>query len=575
MSTLAQLDERRRRAQEAFSKADAALLKGAITQRERDALLTHLFASADERHVLEEIAREEARIAPQDRAGPAHKAASLVVGFSIIMVSLFAVLFYSTGGATGAVVLEVRDVGQNYTGNATLALALNSTTRVNVTGMASGEGDIALTLVHGGERTLIYRYLHAPSATAHARLPKAAFPQGEDVTYEASDVSSAYLMDGAQALPLDGTQRIAGLAPGEYDLVLLVNSSDAGLAQERLPFSVVPAGTPAPAEAFNACGDACRVNITGDATLEIAVTDGASLRLERVLLGSQENRPPALAAQVPDLVGARAVRIALAPLFADPDGDTLSFTSSDYPGNNETIENGTLTVEGAPGTYGYVIYATDGAQLASTNMFSVTLTGDAAPAPGQNETSAAPGGTNASQGTPQQGNATAPGASTDANATAAPQDNATQPGQRGDCSDPDPNRRPLECIQENGSTYFRPEDIDIENKAAVLVGRLTPIGNLLIRGDVVEHSTAAPDPSDYQMGYTDDGGDFVPTLWIDTASGDLHLRGSLTEANGNVPLGEGLSAIANGRGIVLALIDRHAGDLTLRGNVIPYRRSLG
>lgn len=144
-----------------------------------------------------------------------------------------------------------------------------------------------------------------------------------------------------------------------------------------------------------------------------------------------------------------------------------------------------------------------------------------------------------------------------------------------DCTDPDPNKRPLDCLQGNNSTYFLPEEILLKDKDAVTVGRLTPIGNLFITGSLVEHSTGTPHRNDYQLGYTNEDGDFVPTVWIDSATGDLHLRGHLTEANGNIVVSTGQAAITNQQGIVLALLnDSRAGDLVVRGNIIPHHRSV-
>ena len=96
----------------------------------------------------------------------------------------------------------------------------------------------------------------------------------------------------------------------------------------------------------------------------------------------------------------------------------------------------------------------------------------------------------------------------------------------------------------------------------------------LIRGGLVEHSNDTPSAVDYQLGYEDDNGDFVPTLWIDTATGDLDLRGTLSEADGNIPMIGGYSAFVNKRGIILALYDSRTGNLVLRGNLVPYRRTI-
>ena len=144
-----------------------------------------------------------------------------------------------------------------------------------------------------------------------------------------------------------------------------------------------------------------------------------------------------------------------------------------------------------------------------------------------------------------------------------------------DCSHPDPNQRPLECIMGENTTFFQEENLVVENKRAERVGRFTPIGNLLIKGEVIENSNQEPNNYDYQFGYTNqETGEFITTIWINTETGDLHLRGRLTEMNNNVKAEVGTYSITNKRGIILGNVDRRQGNMILRGNVIPYRGNL-
>ena len=57
-------------------------------------------------------------------------------------------------------------------------------------------------------------------------------------------------------------------------------------------------------------------------------------------------------------------------------------------------------------------------------------------------------------------------------------------------------------------------------------------------------------------------------------SGDLHLRGALYEAEISLDPPAGSYSIISKRSIYLAYVTIENGDLHLRGNVIPYRRSL-
>jgi hypothetical protein len=140
-----------------------------------------------------------------------------------------------------------------------------------------------------------------------------------------------------------------------------------------------------------------------------------------------------------------------------------------------------------------------------------------------------------------------------------------------DCTNPDPNRQPLDCTMTAPSAYLDDNDTFWENTAGARVARLTRIGNLVINGTLIEHSNGQPGTSDYTIGYTSNNGTNVPSIWVSTSNGDLYLRGALTEANANIPARDRLTPITNRHGLVLALINPRTGDLTLRGNLITNR----
>lgn len=543
----AALERRKREAHIAFSRADAAVAAGTITAEQRDLFLRKTYGTTQEREAIQAIEKEITRQREERLPG---NSAALVTGLCVIMVLFFSALFWSTGGITGAAILEeVHDINTTYTGNASINLTLNQTTGILVAGTAQGAGNARITLHLDGQEFPIHTFSRGSITTDHAHLPKSWYEEGETVEYTAVNASSAYLMTADEAIPLGNQTAIGNLSAGNYTIKLIIN--DTGLSQEELPFQVVPAGTAAPAEEFSTCGDACHVNLTGEAQLRIAITGDASVTISTIVQSAYGNRAPQLAMPIQDISGT-TVTIDLAAYFTDADSDELFYESSDNPGVQEELDGSLLTISGDPGTYEYVTYASDLRELTPSNPFTVTII-------------AAQPESNSSQGTANStpGSSAANGTNGSGYETPAP----------GTCDDPDPNRRPLECLQGNDSTYFRPDDLFLENKQATAVGKFTPIGNLLIRGEVIERSAGAPAGNDYQLGYTDAAGDFVATVWIDSATGDLHLRGTLTEANGNIPIESGLSAIANRRGIVLALIDRSTGDLIIRGNVIPYRRS--
>jgi hypothetical protein len=130
------------------------------------------------------------------------------------------------------------------------------------------------------------------------------------------------------------------------------------------------------------------------------------------------------------------------------------------------------------------------------------------------------------------------------------------------------------CLYQNTSKYFTDQDIILRNLDRQPVAQFTPIGNLLIGGTIIENSTAQPGSRDFRIGYVTRDGVSQTTIWIDNNNGDLHLRGTLNEANTNLNPPRGSYSVSNSRGVYLAYADQDQGDLYIRGNVIPgrYRR---
>lgn len=548
-----------------FKKTSAALQEKKITQAEHDAFLYSQFGTVHERDALAEIATP---LSDGDGAGMTHRSVMLVTGFAVVMVSLFTLLFYSTGGITGAVVYD-QIISQTYSESTSIPLELNGATRINISGSAIGDGEVTISLALDGAEYALW--LHGPPTTAHASLEKSTYVEGEQFVVTAVNVSSAYLMQGDVATPLDGVT-IPLLAPGVYTLTLIIN--DTTLSQEALSFEVVAAGTPQVQTSFATCGEVCSVNLTGNATINIVLTGPVNVTVDRFTIATT-NSVPELITPVPDLTGEGRVQIDLSYIFADPDSDELFYESSHYNQNNESIEGSVLTITGEPGTYTYVVYASDLHELVSSNLFAVTLTSPNTPV-ALNESSNVSNTTlNESPGVLPPAvdiNITLSNATPD-NSTQNASMNGTANGSGLGCDDQNPNARPEYCLNIEGGKYFE-EEVLLTNDARGTVGRITPIGNLLITGGVVENSLASPNPGDWSMGYT--GSDFndVATIWIDGATGDLHLRGRLVEENENLIPQEGAAKIVNRRGVYMAWADQYAGDLHVRGNVIPYRRSL-
>lgn len=517
---------------EAFRKAAEALEAGRITEAEHDTFLIESYGTTN----LDRALHARFRDADGQRFG--HDATLLVTGFFVIAVALFSTLFYTTGGITGAVVL---DLGETYGNSTNISITLNGTTQVNLTGRAEGLGDVTIRLLHDGRSHMLLEYREGPLRTDHAVLPKRRYEEGETVSFNATNVSSAWLI-AEEAVPLGNAMEIVNLSPGNYSIKLIIN--DSGLVQESLPFRVVPTGTALPSERFAAC--ACDVNLTGNGTIEIVIEGNASVHIEQVGLGSQGNRPPVLQETVPDMTAERTVQIDIARIFADPDGDELLYDSSEYGENNESINGSILTIAGEPGTYTYVLYASDLEELASSNMFTVTFTGNTS----TNTSSTAPA----------------------AEENAVPATSSVQPN--GLCNHPDPDKRPLECLQEDSERFFQEQRILLRDGSNNAVARVTPIGNLLIGGTVHEQSTFSPDDKGYVVSYEDEYGEQHVTVWFDSLTGDLWLAGQLHEEMTALSPPAGSFAIRNRQGITLLWADPRTGDLYVRGNVIPGRGAI-
>lgn len=100
--SIPELEAQKKKIHEVFSKADAAVHHGKATQAQRDALLTHYYGTASEREAVAKIIEQIEDLRCDFTTAP--RATALIVGFCAVMLSLFSVLFMSTGGITAAVV---------------------------------------------------------------------------------------------------------------------------------------------------------------------------------------------------------------------------------------------------------------------------------------------------------------------------------------------------------------------------------------------------------------------------------------------------------------------------------------
>lgn len=100
-----QVEREKEEIRKVFAKVREGLAKGVIDLHEAEVLLQSQFGTTDLGIALEKF---DARLADMehDAGQNPHSQVVLITGFAILMVALFAALFYSVGGITGAVILE-------------------------------------------------------------------------------------------------------------------------------------------------------------------------------------------------------------------------------------------------------------------------------------------------------------------------------------------------------------------------------------------------------------------------------------------------------------------------------------
>ena len=496
--------------------------------------------------------------------------------FLIAITGIFWSIASSNNGLVGFATLDVPV--QNYTGNMTIH-ATQEFTSLKISGTLYGDGT-ANIYYKTNDSNLLIGTITSDDSTP--RTTKASYAAEEEVTIDnLPSLYNAYLDDGIT----NAQTTIPFAAPNQSMTLLIVANDSDNLTTYRLP--IIIGNIDRTTTFANLCVDTCNMPAAlGDIVIE--TTGTTQLTFTNIETTLPQNNPPTLVVPFNAITVNETTTINLTEHFIDIDGDTLYYSTENSNIATLTTENNVLTITPLQdGTQTITIYASDLKEIA-IGTIDLTVTGMTLPIVTTNNTTNETLNNNSINTTEinttivnNTMNNTINKINNTINSTVdintIIETNTTQNATTNltqnttiDCSNPDPNARPLECIIE--STYFKPEAIYIENKDADRVAMLTPIGNMLIKGDLVEHSTASPAANDYQLGYRNVDNNFVPTIWINTATGDLHLRGTLVEQNGQLPYREGYTSYTNQRGIILALANLENGDLILRGGIIPYRR---
>lgn len=545
-------------------KALAALEEGRITREEADRYLRaqHNITLLD--------AQDATRPKTRERAIPL--AAALIAIIAIIgLTTLF------DGGITGRVVLDTTPLAD--TGSMTIDGTITGL-RVSGTLMGEGTGEAWFDTPTGSMLVA-----SITSDDGAPRTDKAAYEIGDTITIEhAPDIATYYFDDGITsttitppfAATIEGTLLVVAEENGEfitYRLPILI-----GTIERRTAFDDVCIETCT----MNATNGTLRVVTTGDARLDITTANAET---------TLPNNPPTQVLTLPSITTNETTTLDLAPYFTDSDGDTLLHSTSTSAIATLSIEDSILTITPiADGTETVTIYTSDLEEIILSTL-ELTIVMPIVESVTVNETNTTAetvfNGTNITDTNATDMNATnetiAPiitlpdGNETNTtgvvlNGTGNTTDNTTTNTSL-DCSDPNPNNRPLECLLESETNYFLEQEIYWYDDSRTAIARFTPIGNLLITGEAVPLSTQTLDNSVFRINYEDDDGNLITTIWIDT-DGNLHARGRIYEENNNIQPTAGSYSFNNRKGITLAYADVRNGDLYIRGNIIPYRRSI-
>lgn len=563
-----------------FAKAEAALaaLKaGRISEEEYEAYLRQLFG-------------------PTQRREQVHRAAAMIVLLAFVAIAGWS--FLAPGTITGLVTYE--ETATNFTFSETGTRDLNATdiTSFRISGETTASADIYLVTDTG--RHLVASF-EQPAFTL--TTDKISYASGSPIITTVTPPAPHTLWlthpTGEKEPFVNGSTLNSS---GTYTLDALINGSE----KASTNFSVRNdtnssrdvVREPDRWGAFSdACLDTCTLLPTGNGPheLETVLFSEGVVRIDSYTTSARrENDPPVQTEPLPpiNLTAGEYRTINLSNHFSDPDNDTITYDYMNIPGVDLAVDGEILRISGGPGSGSTYIYASDLEELVQSDAFTITITAQMntnetnETLPEQsNETSESPmndtasppsnGADNPTETVLENETVAVPGT---VNGTASPSVNGTVAPSNGtapDCSHPDPNLRDPSCFVGEEEQYFRAsDDFLIENRARAAVARFNTIGNLLITGEVREFSSERPEARDFSVGYLNEDFEFVATAWIDSRTGDLHLRGALTEEAITLQVPPNSHSFQNRRGINLGYVNPRTGDMWIRGNVIPYRRSI-
>ena len=375
--------------------------------------------------------------------------------------------------------------------------------------------------------------------------------------------------------------------------------------------------------------------ITGFATLDS--TSNTTINITPLNETNQtenntENLEPTLLKTIPDIeIQNQTINISLNEYFQDPENQTLFYDLNNIENLNTTIEEHTLIINKNTQPGKLQIYATDGENTITSNEFTIQnptflettnttinqttqeenttntttnqttneTTNTTTPTQEENTTNTTTNQTtNTTNQTTQEENTeqetiteTTPTQQTNTTNQTTQEENETntttnQTNNQSNntnttlvedilnCENPDPNLRPIECIENNTKEFYDMENIYITNNNRIPVARINPVGNILIRGNIIENSNSEPAPEDFKVTKLNQYYEEITMAYIDTNTGDLHIKGTMTEEDFFLKPTKGAYTIQNKRNVNLAYIDINTGDLHIKNNLIQNRESI-
>ncbi len=536
-----------------------AVHAGTISEHEADAYLR------TQHHITLTTAKEMA-----DPHVARHKNFTrvLATGSALVLLLIIAAIFTSTGfNPTGFATVAI----DGETASDTTYPLSEPVTSLRVSGTLTGEGEAIFSLDTG---TQILRIGRVTSDDGTPRTERASYQPGDSVEI-------AHLPAGASVYLDDGTTssivEVPFAAPSSSAEILIVSGSGTEIQSVRIPLIIgdVPRTT-----AFSGlCAETCVMPATGG-NLIVEIIGDATVRVEATGTSPAPNRAPEIATPFTAHTITETTRIDLGTGFTDADNDDLLYSVGITDLVDARIEGSTLILTPLrSGSIDLQVYASD---LRAITESSIPLN-VVATIPAENETETR-NDTLPIDGIPveqppvidnttEPENATEPVVNDTIDIPTPPAPEMNLNGTL-DCSAADPNQRPVECLLADAEEYFPDEEVFLENLDREKVAKLNMVGNLLITGDIIPNSGGSPGSRDFVIGSIDRDGNVIAAAWVETSSGDLHLRGQLIEAEIGLVPPSGAYSIISKRSIYLAYVDLGTGDMHLRGNVIPYRRSL-